>query len=103
MGTRFGEKAENGMEVVIRYSVGLLDGKLCYSSDSLGLKNFILGRGNVEKGLDEGILLLHAGDKAHLVLHPGLAFGLPGDDKRIPPHATLVYDVELISLMKKSE
>jgi FKBP-type peptidyl-prolyl cis-trans isomerase FkpA len=93
-----GKKAGRGEIAVIRYSVGLLDGRNIYSSDSLGPKEFIIGHGGVEPGLEEGILMLRKGDRAKLILPAHLAFGLLGDDRSIPPGATLVYDLELIDL-----
>jgi len=93
-----GIKAETGKIATIRYKVSLLNGRLCYSSDSLGLKSIKIGYEPIEKGLLEGILLMHEGDKAHLILHPGLAYGLIGDEKRIPPRSTIVYDVELVAV-----
>jgi len=50
--------------------------------------------------LEEGLLLLHQGDKAKFIIPSHLAYGLLGDQKQIPPGATLVYDVELIQLNK---
>ncbi len=93
-----GPKATRGQIAVIKYSVQLLDGTHVYSSDSLGPREFEVGHGGVEAGLEEGILLLHTGDRAKLIIPSHLAFGLLGDENRIPPGATLVYDVELIEL-----
>ncbi len=93
-----GMKSEKGLHATINYKVTLLDGTLCYSSDSLGPKSFEIGRGAVESGLEEGILLLHEGDRAKFILPPHLAHGLLGDDNRIPARSIIVYDVELLSL-----
>lgn len=97
----YGRKAETGKIAVIKYNVRLLNGKLCYSSDSLGLKSIKIGFENIEKGLEEGLLLMHVGDKAHFILHPELAYGFIGDENRIPSRATIVYDVELVGVYKK--
>ncbi|UCH15064.1 MAG: FKBP-type peptidyl-prolyl cis-trans isomerase [Bacteroidales bacterium] len=93
-----GEKSKEGLFATIHYNVRLLDGTLCYSSDSLGPKRFKIGRGSVESGLEEGILLLVVGDKAKFIMPPHLAHGLVGDDNRIPARSIIVYDVELLSL-----
>lgn len=93
-----GERSRNGQLAVIRYRIKLLDGTPCYDSDSLGIKQFRIGQGGVESGLEEGILLMRAGDKATFVMPPHLAHGLPGDGNRIPARAILVYDVELVKL-----
>ncbi len=93
-----GKKSEEGLYATINYNVALLDGTRCYSSDSLGPKRFKIGRGSVESGLEEGVLLLKEGDKARFILPPHLAHGLVGDDNRIPARSIIVYDIELLSL-----
>ncbi len=93
-----GEAATTGKIAVLKYTVNLLDGKECYSSENTGPKEFMIGKGGVESGLEEGIKLLKVGDKAKFIFPPHLAHGLTGDDDKIPARATLVYDVELIQL-----
>ncbi len=93
-----GDSAAFGKIAVINYKVNLLDGTECYSSDKTGPKEFMIGKGGVESGLEEGIKLLKVGDKAKFIFPPHLAHGLTGDDDKIPARATLVYDVELIQL-----
>jgi len=93
-----GEAATTGKIAVIKFKVNLLDGTECYSSDKTGPKEFQIGKGGVESGLEEGIKLLKIGDKAKFILPPHLAHGLTGDNNKIPARATLVYDVELVQL-----
>ncbi len=93
-----GRQAVMGDRAEIAYSISLLDGTLCYSSDSLGNKSFKVGQGGVESGLEEGILLLKEGTKATFIMPPHRAYGLVGDDDKIPGRSTLVYKVEVISL-----
>jgi len=93
-----GEKAEKGRIAKINYRVNLLNGDLCYSSKDKGPKEFVIGKGNVESGLEQGILLLKVGDKAKFILPSHLAFGLIGDQDKIPAKAALVYDIELLEL-----
>lgn len=95
-----GELASLGDIVEIGYTISLLDGTLCYSSDSLGYKTFKIGQGGVESGLEEGILLLKKGSKATFILPPHRAYGLVGDDDKIPGRSTLLYNVEVINLKK---
>lgn len=93
-----GMLVKQGQKATILYKVELLDGTPCYHSDSLGLKQFRVGRGGVESGLEEGILLLHEGDKALFIMPPHLAHGLTGDGNCIPARAIIVYEVKLIKL-----
>ncbi|HBX50674.1 MAG TPA: peptidylprolyl isomerase [Bacteroidales bacterium] len=93
-----GAKAEVGKYATIKYNISLIDGTVCYSSDSLGLKTFRISQGRVESGLEEGILLMKEGDKAHLIMPPYMAHGLIGDDNKIPPRSIIIYDVDLIKI-----
>jgi len=93
-----GKNPKLGQSAVINYQVSLLDGTVCYSSDSLGTKAFTIGKGEIENGIDEGILLLGIGDKAKFILPSHLGYGFTGDDDKIPSHAVLVYNVELIDI-----
>lgn len=91
-------KPSKGSVAVINYKISLMDGKICYSSDSSGTKGFTVGKGEIEKGIDEGILLMNKGDKAKFILPSHLGYGLLGDEIKIPSHAVLVYDVSLVDI-----
>ncbi|MBI5218972.1 MAG: FKBP-type peptidyl-prolyl cis-trans isomerase [Bacteroidia bacterium] len=93
-----GKPAEKGKNATINFKVWLLDGTPCYSSDSLGQKTFLISQGGVESGLEEGILLMKEGSKAHFILPPYMAHGLLGDEDKIPPRSIIVYDVELVKI-----
>ncbi len=93
-----GIKVGENSRVTIAYEVSLLDATKCYDSDSLGLKQFVVGKGGVESGLEEGILLLHEGSKALFIMPPHLAHGVPGDGNRIPARSIIVYKVDLLKV-----
>lgn len=93
-----GDSARNGDVALIRYSVSLLDGTLCYQTGTDEFEKFLIGQDQVESGLHEGVKLLRAGDKAYFVLPSHLAFGLTGDRSKIPGDASLFYDLELLAL-----
>jgi len=94
-----GVKAEAGKSVKVHYTGYLLDGKKFDSSVERGEPiEFPLGKGNVIKGWDEGIALLHTGEKARLVIPYELAYGEQGYPGAIPPKATLIFDVELVEV-----
>lgn len=93
-----GPEAENGRIAMLSFQVSLLDGTVCYSSEMDGPKEFQIGKGGVESGLEEGILLLKEGDRAKFIIPSHLAFGLLGDMNKIPAKAALVYDVKLLKI-----
>ena len=94
-----GAQAESGKTVSVHYTGKFQDGKVFDSSVSRGEPiKFPLGAGRVIKGWDEGIALMKAGGKAQLVIPPHLAYGESGAGGVIPPNATLVFDVELVSV-----
>ena len=94
-----GAQAAAGNVVSVHYTGKFQDGKVFDSSISRGEPiTFPLGKGNVIKGWDEGIALMKVGGKAQLVIPPDLAYGEKGAGGVIPPNATLVFDVELVSI-----
>ena len=93
-----GGKAQKGKIAVLNFSIRLLNGRMVYKSDEEGIKEFEIGKGGVESGLEEGILLLHIGDRARFIIPSHLAFGLLGDLDKIPEKAAIVYDIELLNL-----
>lgn len=94
-----GKKAEPGRTVAVHYSGSLDNGKMFDNSYSRKKPiEFQLGRGNVIEGWDEGIALLHVGDKARFVIPPYLGYGAYGAGGVIPPNATLIFDVELMEV-----
>jgi len=62
---------------------------------------FAIGVRQVIPGWDEGLLLLPKGSKAKLIIPSQLGYGERGDGRGvIPPFAPLVFDVELIDILK---
>jgi FKBP-type peptidyl-prolyl cis-trans isomerase len=98
MGTSDGLAVKQGYLVEYSYKVSLLDGTLCYQSKADSLGKFVVGKGGVESGLEEGILLMKEGQKAKFIMPPHLAHGLIGDANRIPARAIIVYDIELLKV-----
>jgi FKBP-type peptidyl-prolyl cis-trans isomerase FkpA len=93
-----GSLAKNGQYAIVAYKIFLLDGTLCYTADKKNPKKLLVGKDNVEAGLHEGIQLMHVGDQMRFILPSHLAHGLTGDQSKIPPLASVVYEVELLEL-----
>jgi FKBP-type peptidyl-prolyl cis-trans isomerase len=93
-----GPKAEAGKTVKVHYTGKLLNGKVFDSS--VERKNpieFMLGRGQVIKGWDEGIAMMNQGGKATLIIPSAIGYS-DRDMGVIPPYSTLVFDVELVEV-----
>jgi FKBP-type peptidyl-prolyl cis-trans isomerase len=81
--------------VSVRYTLGLLDGTTCYSSDSTGNLELIIGQSDAPSGLQEGLLKMKEGEQAMLIIPSYLAYGVSGDGICIPPGSSLIYTVTL--------
>merc|ERR1712198_363468 len=64
---------------------------------------FTLGAGQVIKGWDQGLLAMCVGEKRKLVIPADLGYGDSGAGDKIPGGATLVFEVELVNIDRKSE
>jgi FKBP-type peptidyl-prolyl cis-trans isomerase FkpA len=88
-----GETFRESDRLIMDYECSLLDGTKCYSSKDQGPRELVIGRSEMEAGLNEGLRLLRSGSEAIFIIPPFLAYGLIGDRKSIPPRAVLVYKV----------
>ncbi len=94
-----GAQAMPGKTVRVHYTGKLTNGKVFDSSIPRGQPTeFKLGAGRVIKGWDEGIALMKEGGKARLTIPPQLGYGERGAGGVIPPNATLIFEVELVSV-----
>lgn len=87
-------------EVTVHYTGRLLDGTVFDSSVNRGEPaTFPLNR--VIPGWTEGVQLMKEGSKYTFFIPSDLAYGPQGIPGAIPPHSTLIFDVELIKVIKK--
>lgn len=97
-----GEGAQPGAEdeVTVHYTGKLLDGTVFDSSVNRGEPaTFPLNR--VIPGWTEGVQLMKEGAKYTFFIPSDLAYGPNGVPNVIPPHSTLIFEVELIKVNKK--
>jgi FKBP-type peptidyl-prolyl cis-trans isomerase len=87
-----------GQEVTVNYDARLLDGTPFDSSAKHGAAyTFRLGTGAVIQGWDDALLTMKKGEKRTLIVPYWLGYGITGHPPVIPPRATLIFDVELVS------
>jgi peptidylprolyl isomerase len=93
-----GKAAANGSTVSVHYTGTFANGQKFDSSRDRGEPiSFTLGKGDVIKGWDQGILGMKVGGKRKLVIPPSLGYG-PDDYGPIPGNSTLYFEVELVGV-----
>ncbi len=94
-----GASPQTGQTVTVHYTGRLANGTKFDSSVDRGQPfQFTIGVGQVIKGWDEGVLSMNVGGKRTLTIPPQLGYGARGAGSVIPPHATLVFEVELLGV-----
>jgi len=92
-------KSGRGDMLTMHYKGTLEDGTEYDSSYSRNDPfKFQLGIGQVIKGWDQGLLDMCPGEKRRLTIPSHLGYGETGAGEKIPPHSTLFFDVECISV-----
>jgi len=87
-----------GDTVLVNYTGRFTNGKIFDSSVGKQPFQFVLGRGQVIKGWDEGVGSMKVGGKRRLIIPPDLAYGARGYPGVIPPNSTLTFVVELLKI-----
>ncbi|XP_029911692.1 peptidyl-prolyl cis-trans isomerase FKBP1A-like [Myripristis murdjan] len=90
---------KKGQHVVVHYVGTLTDGTVFDSSRERGKPfKFKIGHQEVIRGWEDGVARMSVGERAKLTCSPDFAYGSKGHPGVIPPNATLIFDVELLSL-----
>lgn len=91
---------KTGDTISVQYTGRLTDGTKFDSSYDHGGQpfEFTVGAGQVIQGWDQGLLGAKVGEKRTLTIPPSLGYGAAGAGGVIPPNATLIFDVELVSI-----
>ena len=93
-----GPAAKKGDRLRVHYIGTMLDGRKFDSSrDRQRPFEFVLGKKQVIKGWEQGVLGMKVGERRKLVIPSSMAYGAMGRPS-IPPYSTLVFDVELLAI-----
>jgi len=96
-----GPEAKAGDRVSVHYTGTLLDGTKFDSSLDRGTPfAFTIGKHEVIEGWDIGVQGMQKGGKRKLKIPPHLGYGTTGAPPKIPPDATLQFDVELLEILE---
>jgi hypothetical protein len=95
-----GPVAANGDMIRVHYTGRLPDGTSFDTSSGGEPFAFVLGAGSVIRGWDLGLEGMHVGGRRILVVPPHLGYGSRGMGGVIAPDATLVFEVELVEVIK---
>ena len=93
-----GKKPKATDRVRCNYEGTLIDGTLFDSSIQRG-EPAVFGVSQVIKGWVEALQLMSEGAKWKLYIPAELAYGAQGAGELIPPHSTLIFEVELIEIL----
>lgn len=96
-----GALAESGSNVRVHYVGTLTDGREFDSSRDRGRAfDFQIDRAQVIRGWDIGVTGMRVGGVRRLRVPPDLAYGDSGAGAKIPPRATLVFEIELLDVLR---
>ena len=94
-----GIQAEKNKKVTVHYEGRLEDGTVFDASKRRGKPfSFTIGAGQVIEGWELGVAGMKVGEQRRLTIPPNLAYGKNGAGDAIPPNATLLFDIELLSV-----
>ena len=93
-------RPQRGQTVSVHYRGALLDGTVFDDSRAGGdgPLNVPIGQGRVIAGWDEALMGMTVGEQRTLIIPHWLGYGERGAGQKIPPRATLVFDVELLDI-----
>jgi FKBP-type peptidyl-prolyl cis-trans isomerase len=90
--------SQTGNILKVTYSGWLANGTLFDSNAGGVVFAFMIGEHKVISGWELGLTGMRAGGKRRLVIGSALGYGAPGRSPSIPPNATLVFDVTVVTV-----
>jgi len=96
-----GAEAKAGNTLSVHYTGWLEDGTKFDSSLDYGEPiEFVLGKGQVIAGWEQGLIGMKVGGTRKIIIPPDLGYGTKGLRNFIPPNAALIFEVELLAVIE---
>jgi FKBP-type peptidyl-prolyl cis-trans isomerase FkpA len=93
-----GPELKPGQRAAIHYEGKLENGEVFDSSRGKTPFSVTFGQHQVIGGWEEGIPGMKVGELRKLTIPPALGYGAKGFPPKIPPNATLIFEVELVEI-----
>ncbi len=94
-----GALVKTGDHVTVTYVGTLIDGKkFDASADHGGTFDYVQGVTGLIAGWTEGTSTMKVGGERKLIIPPQLGYGQEGAGDAVPPNATLIFDIKLVSI-----
>jgi len=91
-----GDFIQSGDPVYLKYVVTNLKNDTLYSSAKSGIMNVVVDHSRAESGLHEFLKLMKNGESGRVVIPYHLGHGLVGDDYKVPPLTSIVFDLKVL-------
>ena len=96
-----GAELNAGDEVTVHYILRVRNGSVITDTHKTGQTfSFVVGRGQVLKGWEDGIRGLRVGGVRRMIIPPEFAYGAAGSRDLVAPGATLEVEIELVGIRK---
>lgn len=92
--------AKSGDYVQYEYEVSDFENNVVYSRQEIGIKDAVLGREDLPRGLHVTLQLIEEGDSATALYPSFLAYGGYGDRNKIGGNEPLIFRVKILDIKK---
>lgn len=99
-----GEVVRKGALVFYHYKGFLSEGSL-FDSTALHGRPFecVVGSKKIIPGMSQGLIGMKAGGQRRITIPPELAYGERQIGSKIPPHSTLIFEIELLEVRNRED
>ncbi|MBT8195406.1 MAG: FKBP-type peptidyl-prolyl cis-trans isomerase, partial [Bacteroidia bacterium] len=98
-----GEKAKADDKVQIAFTSRIVDGEILVGEQNADTISVLIGKTEIPSGVNEAVQLLSEGEKGKFILPTHLAYGLTGDNDKVPPNAALIYNIHLLKIDRTTD